>query len=56
MKKQLEEINLPSLDNYLSNKYAFSVTKIVCENCNFVAKNKQSLSSHKRYCGQKIDS
>jgi hypothetical protein len=56
MKKQLEEINLPSLDNYLSNKYAFSVTKIVCENCSFVAKNKQSLSSHKRYCGQKIDS
>jgi len=48
--KQVEEINFPILENYLSLRYTFSVGKMVCEYCNFVAKNQQALSAHHRGC------
>jgi hypothetical protein len=50
MVKQIEETQLPSLEKFLSTKYAFSSSKYVCEFCEFVAKNQQSMSAHKRGC------
>jgi len=38
------------LENYLSTRYTFSVGKMVCEYCNFIAKNQQALSAHHRGC------
>jgi len=48
--KQVEEITFPNLENYLSTRYTFSVGKMVCEYCNFIAKNQQALSAHQRGC------
>jgi len=48
--KQVDDINFPSLEHYLSSRYTFSVGKMVCEYCNFVAKNQQALSAHYRGC------
>jgi hypothetical protein len=48
--KQVEEITFPSLEHYLSSRYTFSVGKMVCEYCNFIAKNQQALSAHYRGC------
>ena len=48
--KQVEDINFPNLENYLSTRYTFSVGKMVCEYCNFIAKNQQALSAHHRGC------
>jgi hypothetical protein len=50
MLKQVEEINFPNLEHYLSSRYTFSVGKMVCEYCNFIAKNQQALSAHYRGC------
>lgn len=38
------------MEKYLSARYTFSVGKMVCEYCNFIAKNQQALSSHQRGC------
>ena len=51
--KQIDEIKLPVLDDYLSSKYAFASNKFVCEYCNFVGKNQQSKSAHLRGCGER---
>lgn len=48
--KQIDELKLPSLEDYLSRKYSFSSNKYVCEYCNFVGKNQQSKSAHLRGC------
>jgi len=48
MLKQSEELCLPSLEKFLTTRYAFSSSKIVCEWCGFQAKNNQSLSAHQR--------
>ena len=48
--KQVEEIKMPTLEDYLSTKYAFSSNKFVCEYCGFVGKNQQSKSAHLRGC------
>ena len=48
--KQVEEIKMPTLEDYLSTKYAFSSNKFVCEYCSFVGKNQQSKSAHLRGC------
>ena len=53
MLKQSEELCLPSLEKFLTTRYAFSSSKIVCEWCGFQAKNNQSLSAHQRGCGVK---
>ena len=50
LSKQVEEITFPNLENYLSTRYTFSVGKMVCEYCNFIAKNQQALSAHHRGC------
>lgn len=51
--KQVEEIAFPNLENYLSTRYTFSVGKMVCEYCNFIAKNQQALGAHQRGCAVK---
>ena len=51
--KQVEEIKMPTLEDYLSTKYAFSSNKFVCEYCGFVGKNQQSKSAHLRGCFSK---
>ena len=48
--KQVDEIHFPNLEHYLSTRYTFSVGKMVCEYCNFIAKNQQALSAHLRGC------
>jgi hypothetical protein len=50
MLKQMDEIKIPSLEDYLSRRYAFSTSKFICKYCNFVGKNQGSLSSHLRGC------
>ena len=53
MIKQIEEIQLPTLENFLSTKYAFSSSKYICEFCEYVAKNQSAMSAHKRGCKSK---
>jgi hypothetical protein len=53
MIKQLEELQLPSLEHFLSTKYAFSSSKYICEYCEYVAKNQSAMSAHKRGCKNK---
>jgi hypothetical protein len=50
MLKQMDEIKIPSLEDYLSKRYAFSTSKFTCKYCSFVGKNQGSLSSHLRGC------
>ena len=50
MVKQLEDMQLPSLEHFLSTKYAFSCSKFVCELCDYVGKNQSAMSAHKRGC------
>lgn len=56
MTTQIEEVKLPVLDKYLSQKYAYVKTRnFVCDLCNvFECNSKQSLSAHKRGCSKKI--
>lgn len=53
MLKQMEEFQLPSLDNYLSSRFAFSSSKFVCDYCQYIAKNQQAISAHQRGCSAK---
>ena len=51
--KQMDDILMPSLENYLSTKFSFSSNKFSCEYCSFVGKNQQSKSAHLRGCPEK---
>tara|TARA_Y100000591_G_scaffold333222_1_gene374766 strand:- start:2000 stop:3505 length:1506 start_codon:yes stop_codon:yes gene_type:complete len=51
--KQIDDLKLPSLEDYLSSKFAFASNKFVCEFCGFVGKNQQSKSAHLRGCAEK---
>ena len=49
-KKQVDDIQLPSLGYYLEKRYATQhAGKLMCP-CGFVAKNKQAMSAHQRGC------
>jgi len=50
MIKQMDEIKIPSLEDYLSKKYAFSTSKYTCKYCGFIGKNRGSMSAHNRGC------
>ena len=50
MLKQVEEIQIPALDNYLSTRYATSSSKFVCQYCEYIGKNQQAMSAHLRGC------
>ena len=40
MMKQIEDIQLPSLDKMLSSRFGYITSgKFICEKCNFVGKN-----------------
>ena len=54
MKKQLDSMNIPSLEKYLSTRFT-PVTDgiILCQYCEFKCKNKQSHSAHLRGCPKK---
>jgi hypothetical protein len=55
MNTQIEDIRLPCLDKYLSQKYAYvKANSFNCDICNaFSASTKQSLAAHKRSCSKK---
>ena len=57
MNTQIDDLSMPNLDRYLEPKYAFVKDRVFkCELRNdFVGKNKQALSSHKRGCKKKHD-
>jgi hypothetical protein len=51
---QMEDIQIPSLEQYLSKLYASSTSKEdICEYCNYIAKNSRALAAHYRGCSQK---
>ena len=56
MLKQLDEIKIPTLEDFLATRYATSTSKFTCEFCEFIAKNKAALGAHKRRCKHKIAS
>ena len=51
--RQIEDIKIPSLEEYLSTRYATSSSKYVCEYCGFAAKNAAAKSAHLRGCSVK---
>jgi alpha-mannosidase len=55
MNTQIEDIRLPCLDKYLSQKYAYvKANSFNCDICSaFSASTKQSLAAHKRSCSKK---
>ena len=53
LQKQVADINFPNLELYLSSRYTFSVGKMVCEFCPYIARNQQALSAHQRSCVNK---
>jgi len=50
MIKQLDEMQMPSLEKFLSKKYATSSSKYICEFCDYIGKNQSAMSAHKRGC------
>ena len=48
--KDLNDLQLLSLQKYLSSRYATSSSKFVCEYCGFIAKNNAAKSAHLRGC------
>jgi hypothetical protein len=50
MKKQLDNMSIPSLEKYLSARFTPVSNVLMCEHCSFPCKNKQSLSAHLRGC------
>ena len=51
--KQMDEIKIPSLGEYLSMRYASSTSKFTCQYCDFEGKNKGSVSAHWRGCASR---
>jgi len=49
MTKQLDSLELPSLQFYLAPRYASSDNMLFCE-CGYSCRNKQGMSAHKRFC------
>jgi hypothetical protein len=48
---QMDEMQIPSLEQYLSKLYASSTSKEdICEYCNYIAKNSRALAAHYRGC------
>jgi hypothetical protein len=49
----IEDIKIPSLEEYLSTRFATSTSKYFCEFCGFTAKNAAAKSAHLRGCSVK---
>jgi hypothetical protein len=51
MIKNIEDLQLPSLEKMLSSRFGYITSgKFICEKCNFIGKNPLALSVHKRTC------
>jgi len=48
--KAFDRITFPTLEKYLSSRYATASSKFVCEYCGFLAKNNAAKSAHLRGC------
>ena len=48
--RQVDELKMPDLENYLSMYYSFSSGKFTCQYCGFVSEKKAGLSAHERGC------
>lgn len=48
--KQIDDLKMPSLQEYLSSKFSTPISKYTCEYCDFVGKNQQARSAHLRGC------
>ena len=48
--KQLDDLKVTTLEEFLSTRYASATSKYVCEYCGFVAKNAAAKSAHLRGC------
>lgn len=53
--KQIDDLCLPTLEGFLSNKFSIASSKFVCDHCDFVGKNQQSKSAHMRRCKAKFE-
>ena len=53
--KQLEDIKLTTLEEFLSTRYAGSSGCLTCEFCGYVSRSKAGLAQHKRRCKDKVD-
>ena len=51
--KAFDRIQFPTLEKYLSSRYATASSKFVCEYCGFIAKNNAAKSAHQRGCQKK---
>jgi hypothetical protein len=55
MIKNIEDLQLPSLEKMLSSRFGYITSgKFICEKCNFIGKNPLALSVHKRTCDKTI--
>jgi hypothetical protein len=48
--RQVDELKMPDLENYLSMYYSFSSGKFTCQYCGFISEKKAGLSAHERGC------
>jgi hypothetical protein len=48
--RQVDELKMPDLENYLSMYYSFSAGKFTCQYCGFISEKKAGLSAHERGC------
>mgnify|MGYP003330948073 CR=1 FL=1 len=48
--KAFDRMQFPTLEEYLSSRYATASSKFVCEYCGFIAKNNAAKSAHLRGC------
>ena len=56
MIKNIEELQLPSLEKMLSSRFGYITSgKFICEKCNFIGKNLLALSVHKRTCDKQVE-
>jgi hypothetical protein len=53
--KQIDQINLPILSNYLSSRYGEAMISDICKYCNKSCKNIAALKQHLRHCPKKIE-
>lgn len=48
--KQIDDIKMPKLEEYLSGKFSVASSKYKCEYCDYIGRNQQSKSAHLRGC------
>lgn len=51
--KQIDDIKMPTLEEYLSGKFSVASSKYECEYCGYIGRNQQSKSAHLRGCAER---